>query len=161
MGAGIKRQMRQAAQFGASKFTTNDEFKRINQSYFDELLRAKLNDPKQLQKKLKIAVTLCQQIIDAAIGGKKPTGKIKKIIDDFGAKRSTSPESSAYQLVSNVSRSLGNLYGDYTRYLNAIEKEKEDKIKYGTADFSRSEVEDAAKEFQREFVRIQKYDFGY
>ena len=30
------------------KFTTNDEFKRINQQYFDELLRAP--DPKQLQK---------------------------------------------------------------------------------------------------------------
>jgi hypothetical protein len=161
MGAGIKRQMRQAAQFGASKFTTNDEFKRINQQYFDELLRAKLNDPKQLQKKLKQAVKLCQQIIDAAIGGVKPTGKIKKIIDDFGKKRSTSPEASAYQLVSNVSRSLGNLYGDYTRYLNAIEKEKQDKIDYGISDFARSEVEDAAKEFQREFVRIQKYDFGY
>ena len=29
MGAGIKRQMRQAAQFGAAKFTTNDEFARI------------------------------------------------------------------------------------------------------------------------------------
>ena len=41
------------------------------------------------------------------------------------------------------------------------QKEKEDKIKYGTTDFARSEVEDAAKEFQREFVRIQKYDFGY
>ena len=51
MGAGIKRQMRQAAQFGAAKFTTNDEFKRINQQYFDELLKAKLNDPKKLAKK--------------------------------------------------------------------------------------------------------------
>ena len=46
MGAGVKRQMRQAAQFGAAKFTTNDEFARINKSYFDELLRQKLNDPK-------------------------------------------------------------------------------------------------------------------
>ena len=67
MGAGIKRQMRQAAQFGASKFTTNDEFKRINKQYFDELLRAKLNDPKQLQKKLKQAADLAQKIIDGAI----------------------------------------------------------------------------------------------
>ena len=41
MGAGVKRQMRQAAQFGAAKFTTNDEFKRINQQYFDELLKDK------------------------------------------------------------------------------------------------------------------------
>ena len=42
--------MRQAAQFGAAKFTTNDEFRRINQQYFDELLKAKLNDPKKLAK---------------------------------------------------------------------------------------------------------------
>ena len=161
MGAGIKRQMRQAAQFGASKFTTNDEFKRINQSYFDELLRARLNDPKKLQQKLKKASTLCNQVIDAAIGGVKPVGKIKKIIDDFAAKRSSSPEASAYELTSKVARSLSNLYQDYASYQRAIEKEKEDKIKYGTADFARGDVEYAAKEFQKEFVRIQKYDFGY
>ena len=161
MGAGIKRQMRQAAQFGAAKFTTNDEFKRINQQYFDELLKARLNDPKKLQQKLKKASTLCQQVIDAAIGGKKPTGKIKKIIDDFAAKRSSSPEASAYELTSKVARSLANLYQDYASYQRAIEKEKEDKIKYGTTDFARSDVEYAAKEFQSEFLRIQKYDFGY
>ena len=161
MGAGIKRKMRQAAQFGASKFTTNDEFKRINKSYFDELLRQKLNDPKKLQKKLQQAATLCQKVIDAAIGGVKPTGVIKKIIDDFAAKRSSSPEASAYELTSQVARSLSNLYKDYASYQRAIEKEKEDKIKYGTTDFARGDVEDAAREFQREFVRIQKYDFGY
>ena len=161
MGAGIKRQMRQAAQFGAAKFTTNDEFKRINQQYFDELLKARLNDPKKLQQKLKKASTLCNQVIDAAIGGKKPTGKIKKIIDDFTAKRSSSPEASAYELTSKVARSLANLYQDYASYQRAIEKEKEDKIKYGTTDFARSDVEYAAKEFQSEFLRIQKYDFGY
>ena len=104
---------------------------------------------------------MCQQVIDAAIGGVKPVGKIKKIIDDFTAKRSSSPEASAYELTSKVSRSLGNLYSDYASYQRAIEKEKEDKIKYGTADFARGDVESAAREFQKEFVRIQKYDFGY
>ena len=37
MGAGVKRQMRQAAQFGAAKFTTDDEFKRINHIYKKEI----------------------------------------------------------------------------------------------------------------------------
>ena len=101
MGAGIKRQMRQAAQFGAAKFTTNDEFARINQQYFDELLRAKLNDPKQLQKKLKQAADLAQKIIDGAIGGVKPTGKIKKLID-MKVGVSNSPEGDAYSLASSV-----------------------------------------------------------
>ena len=64
-------------------------------------------------------------------------------------------------MTSKVSRSLANLYQDYASYQRAIEKEKEDKIKYGTTDFARGDVEDAAREFQREFVRIQKYDFGY
>ena len=81
MGAGIKRQMRQAAQFGAAKFTTNDEFARINRQYFDELLRQKLNDPKQLQKKVKQAAAFCQSIIDVALGGKKASGKVKSFID--------------------------------------------------------------------------------
>jgi len=153
--------MRQAAQFGASKFTTNDEFARINKAYFDDLLRQRINDPKKLAAKLKQAVTRCQAIIDAAIGGKKPTGAIKKIIDDFRAKKSTSEEASAYLLVSNVSRSLGNIYGDYTGYLQALEQEKQDKIKYGTTDFARSEVEDNAKEFQLSYNRIMKNDFGF
>jgi len=161
MGAGIKRQMRQAAQFGAAKFTTNDEFKRINKAYFDDLLRQRINDPKKLAAKLKQAVTRCQAIIDAAIGGKKPTGPIKKIIDDFTAKKSTSEEAAAYLLVSNVSRSLGNIYGDYTGYLQALEREKQDKIKYGTTDFARSEVEDEAKDFQSSYNRIMKNDFGF
>ena len=65
MGAGVKRQMRQAAQFGAAKFTTNDEFRRINQSYFDELLRKRLNDPKKLVRKKSKNQHFCQQIIDA------------------------------------------------------------------------------------------------
>ena len=161
MGAGIKRQMRQAAQFGASKFTTNDEFARINKAYFDDLLRQRINDPKKLAAKLKQAVNKCQAIIDAAIGGKKPTGAIKKVIDDFRAKKSTSEEASAYLLVSNVSRSLGNIYGDYTGYLQALEREKQDKIKYGTTDFARSEVEDEAKDFQSSYNRIMKNDFGF
>ena len=159
MGAGIKRKMRQAAQFGASKFTTNDEFKRINKSYFDELLRQKLNDPKKLQKKLQQAATLCQKVIDAAIGGVKPTGAIKKIIDDFTAKRSSSPEASAYELTSKVSRSLANLYQDYASYQRAIEKEKEDKIKYGTTDFAKSDVEGYAKDVQYQYNTIMQMKF--
>ncbi len=80
---------------------------------------------------------------------------------NVAAKRSSSPEASAYELTSQVARSLSNLYKDYASYQRAIEKEKEDKIKYGTTDFARSDVEYAAKEFQSEFLRIQKYDFGY
>ena len=81
MGAGVKRQMRQAAQFGAAKFTTNDEFARINKSYFDELLRKKLNDPKKIGAKSKTEqLKYVKHLIDGAIGGKKPSAKVKKII---------------------------------------------------------------------------------
>ncbi len=147
MGAGVKRQMRQAAQFGASKFTTNDEFKRINQQYFDELLKRKLNDPKKLQKKLKQAQTLTQNVMDAILGGKKATGKIKKLID-MKVGVSSSPEADAYRLVSSIGGKMARLYSEYGYYLTAIQKEKEDKVKYGTTDFARSEVESAAKDFQ-------------
>ena len=156
MGAGVKRQMRQAAQFGAAKFTTNDEFKRINQQYFDELLRAKLNDPKQLQKKLKQAKDLAQKIMDGAIGGVKPTGKIKKLID-MKVGVSSSPEADAYRLASDVGDKLSTLYSEYGYYLKALEKEKEDKIKYGTTDFARSEVESAAKSFQSYWRDIMQF----
>ena len=160
MGAGVKRQMRQAAQFGASKFATNDEFKRINQSYFDELLRKRLNDPKKLAEKVKKAANFCQQIIDAALGGVKATGKVKKIIDGFQSNRTVATqESDAYALASAVGDDLSQLYRYYGYYLGALEAEKQDKIKYGTADFSRSEVEGYAKDVQRYVLQIMSGRF--
>ena len=160
MGAGIKRQMRQAAQFGAAKFTTNDEFKRINQQYFDELLRQKLNDPKQLKKKVKQAADFCQSIIDVALGGKKASGKVKSFIDKYQSGRTAKTgESEAYQLASAVGSQLNRLYQYYGYYLGAIQKEKEDKIKYGTTDFGRSDTESYAKDVQSIFNTIMKMDF--
>jgi len=160
MGAGVKRQMRQAAQFGASKFTTNDEFKRINQSYFDEMLKKKLNDPKKLAEKVKKASNFCQQIIDAALGGKKATGKVKKIIDDFQSNRTShTQESEAYALASAIGDDLARLYTYYGYYLGALEQEKQDKIKYGTTDFSRSDVEGYAKDVQRYTIQIMSGKF--
>ena len=160
MGAGIKRQMRQAAQFGAAKFTTNDEFKRINQQYFDDLLKQRLNDPKKLKAKVQKAANFCQQIIDAAIGGKKATGKAKAIIDSYKSNRTVStPESTAYALTSTVGRLLSDLYSEYGYYLGAIQKEKEDKIKYGTTDFSRSDTESYAKRVQQDVNTIMQGKF--
>ena len=158
MGAGVKRQMRQAAQFGAAKFTTNDEFARINKSYFDELLRKKLNDPKKIGAKVKQAAKLCQDLIDGAIGGKKPSGKIKKTIE-MQVGKSTSSEADAYRFVSNVGSKLARLYDYYGYYLNALEKQKQDKIKYGTTDFGKGDVEGYAKDVQQYYNYIVKGDF--
>ena len=155
MGAGIKRQMRQAAQFGAAKFTTDDEFARINRQYFDELLKARLNDPKKLAQKVKQAADFCQQIIDAALGGVTATGKVKSIIDKFQSNRTTATqEADAYALASEVGDELSRLYRYYGYYLEAIQKEKEDKIKYGTADFTKDEAEGHAKDVQQYYNYI-------
>ena len=158
MGAGIKRQMRQAAQFGAAKFTTNDEFKRINDQYFNDLLKQRLNDPKKLGVKVKQAAKICQDLIDGAIGGKKPSAKVKKIIG-MQAGVSSSPEGDAYRFVSNVGSKLSRLYDNYGYYLNALEKQKEDKIKYGTMDFSKGDVESYAKDVQQYYNYIIKGQF--
>mgnify|MGYP003150276437 CR=1 FL=1 len=155
MGAGVKRQMRQAAQFGASKFTTNDEFRRINQAYFDELLSKRLNDPKKLASKVKQAAKFCQDIIDAAIGGKKATGKVKSVIDNFQSNRTAkSGESEAYNLAGIVGDDLARLYTYYGYYLGALEQEKQDKVKYGTTDFSRGDTEGYAKDVQQYYNNI-------
>ena len=158
MGAGVKRQMRQAAQFGAAKFTTNDEFKRINDQYFNDLLKQRLNDPKKLGVKVKQAAKICQDLIDGAIGGKKPSAKVKKIIG-MQAGVSSSPEGDAYRFVSNVGSKLSRLYDNYGYYLRALEKQKEDKIKYGTMDFSKGDVESYAKDVQQYYNYIIKGDF--
>ena len=161
MGAGVKRQMRQAAQFGAAKFTTDDEFKRINQQYFDELLRKKLNDPKNLDKKVKQAAKYCNDLIEAALGGKKPTAKTQKIID-MASGKSSSPEGDAYRFVSGVGDRLARLYNDYGYYLSALEKQKEEEEKYGKGmDFSRSDAEGYAKDINQQYNIIMKNQFRY
>ena len=134
--------------------------KRINQSYFDELLRKRLNDPKKLAQKVKKAAEFSQQIIDAALGGKKATGKVKKVIDAFQSNRSTATqESEAYALASSIGDRLADVYRYYGYYLGALEKEKQDKIDYGTADFARSDVEGYAKDVQRYTLQIMSGKF--
>jgi hypothetical protein len=161
MGAGVKRQMRQAAQFGAAKFTTDDEFKRINKQYFDELLRQKLNDPKNLDKKVKQAAQYCNDLIEAALGGKKPTAKTQKIID-MASGKSSSPEGDAYRFVSGVGDRLARLYNYYGYYLGALEKQKEEEKKYGKGmDFSRSDAEGYAKDINQQYNIIMKNQFRY
>jgi hypothetical protein len=162
MGAGIKRQMRQAAQFGAARFTTNDEFARINKQYFDELLKQRLNDPKKLGAKVKQAAKLCQDLIDGAIGGKKPSGKIKKMIE-MSVGKSSSPEADAYRFVSGVGGKLSRLYSNYGYYVNALEKVKEDEKKYGKdgGSFSKGDAEGYAKDVQQYYNYIMQGKFGY
>ena len=122
------------------------------------MLRKKLNDPKKLAAKVKKAATFCQQIIDAAIGGKKATGKVKQIIDDYSARNNTA-EANAYMLAGDVGDDLARLYTYYGYYLDSLEKEKQDKIKYGTTDFGRSEVEGYAKDVQRYTLQIMSGKF--
>jgi hypothetical protein len=161
MGAGVKRQMRQAAQFGAAKFTTDDEFKRINQQYFDELLRKKLNDPKNLDKKVKQAAKYCNDLIEAALGGKKPTAKAQKIIDMVSGK-SSSPEGDAYRFVSGVGDRLASLYNYYGYYLSALKKQQEEEKKYGKEmGFSRSDAEGYAKDINQQYNIIMKNQFRF
>jgi len=159
MGAGVKRQMRQAAQFGAAKFTTNDEFARINKQYFDDLLKQRLNDPKKLGAKVKQAAKLCQDLIDGAIGGKKPSAKIKKMIE-MQVGKSSSPEADAYRFISNVGSKLSRLYEYYGYYLDAIQKQKEDEKKYGKdVAFGTADVEGYAKDVQQYYNYIIKGQF--
>ena len=162
MGAGVKRQMRQAAQFGAAKFTTNDEFARINKEYFNDLLKQRLNDPKKLGAKVKQAAKLCQDLIDGAIGGKKPSGKIKKMIE-MSVGKSSSPEGDAYRFISGVGGKLARLYDYYGYYLKALEKQKEDEKKYGKdgGSFSQGDAEGYAKDVQQYYNYIMQGKFGY
>jgi len=51
------------------------------------------------------------------------------------------------------------LYEYYGYYLGALQKEKEDKIKYGTTDFAKSDVESYAKDVQGQYNTIMQMKF--
>ena len=164
MGAGIKRDLRHAAQFGAQKFTSNEEFKRINQSYFNDLLKQKVNDPKQLKKKVTTAQKFCQDLMNTILGGKKATGKFKSIIDKALAGKSGGPEAAQYKVVSNVADILHDLYYAYSSYLEAVAKSDADKKKYGDSSMSElhdwNNVKDYAKNVSEIYSRIMKGEFA-
>ena len=60
---------------------------------------------------------------------------------------------------TTVGSQLNRLYRDYGYYLGSIQKEKEDKVKYGTTDFSRSDTESYAKDVQNQFNTIIQMKF--
>ena len=51
------------------------------------------------------------------------------------------------------------MYDYYGYYLGALQKEKEDKIKYGTTDFAKSDVEGYAKDVQYQYNTIMQMKF--
>ena len=51
------------------------------------------------------------------------------------------------------------MYRDYGYYLGAIQKQKEDKAKYGTMDFSKGDVESYAKDVQNQYNTIMQMKF--
>ena len=61
-------------------------------------------------------------------------------------------------MASAVGDDLSQLYRYYGYYLGALEKEKQDKIDYGIADFTRSDVEGYAKDVQRYQLQIENLD---
>jgi len=109
--------------------------------------------------KVKQAAKLCQDLIDGAIGGKKPSAKIKKMIE-MQVGKSSSPEADAYRFISNVGSKLSRLYEYYGYYLDAIQKQKEDEKKYGKdVAFGTADVEGYAKDVQQYYNYIMKGQF--
>ena len=51
------------------------------------------------------------------------------------------------------------MYEYYGYYLGSLQKEKEDKIKYGTTDFSKSDTEGYAKDVQNQYNTIMQMKF--
>ena len=124
------------------------------------MLRKKLNDPKNLDKKVRQAAKHCQDLIDAALGGKKPSPKVQKIID-MASGHSASQEGDAYRFISSVGSKLSSLYNYYGYYLSALEKQKEEIKKYGKDGmaFSRGDAEGYAKDVQQYYNYIMTNQF--
>ncbi len=83
-----------------------------------------------------------------------------KVIDKYQSGRTAKTgESEAYQLTAEVGRQLSRLYEYYGYYLGSLQKEKEDKIKYGTTDFAKSDTEGYAKDVQYQYNTIMQMKF--
>ena len=97
---------------------------------------------------LKAAKDFTNGLIAAAIGG-KPSAKFDKLLKQYNS-WTTNEEKKVYEFMSRITRSMEDLYGDFGRYIEAIqydeqaEKEKGAKLTYYRADDDARRVAAAA-----------------
>ena len=124
MRAQRKAELRQAARYGASRFTDHKEFAKQQKQRYADLVKKMKNDPKRIKAMVNKTVKHLDKMMKEVMDLKSPTMKkyIKMIQKEYGANASDRLDSNQFKAAGEISQRSSRLYEKYSYYLNESNK---------------------------------------
>jgi len=116
MGADEIGKLRQAARYGASKFTTHQEFSKAQKERYSSLVAKLKNDPKRIKKEVNKATKHIDKMMKEILEGKSPAMKkaMARYRKEYGRDYIGNKK---FDAASQLSRRSSDLFDDYSTYL--------------------------------------------
>ena len=120
MGALEVGKLRKAARYGASKFTTPEEFSKQQKERYGKAVKAMKNDPKRIKKEVTKATKHLDKMMKEVLLAKSPTMKkhLKRLSKEYGRDVFDNKLFSAASNIAGRSEDLFRVYADYLREAN-------------------------------------------
>ena len=124
MRAQRKAELRQAARYGASRFTDHKEFAKQQKQRYSDLVKKMKNDPKRIKAMVNKTIKHLDKMMKEVMDLKSPTMKkyIKIIQKEYGENASDRLDSNQFKAASELSQRSSRLYEKYSYYLNESNK---------------------------------------
>jgi len=108
--------LRKAARYGASKFTSAEEFSKKQKERYIQAVRKMKNDPKRIKKEVMKATKHLDKMMKEVLEAKSPAMKkmIKRYKKEYGASYFMDKQ---YSAASNIAGRSEDLFRDYSTYL--------------------------------------------
>ena len=116
MGALEIGRLRKAARYGATKFTSAEEFSKKQKERYVSAVRKMKNDPKRIKKEVNKATKHLDKMMKEVLEAKSPAVKkmIKRLSKEYGASYFVDKQ---YSAAGNIAGRSEDLFRDYSTYL--------------------------------------------
>ena len=116
MGALEIGRLRKAARYGATKFTSAEEFSKKQKERYVSAVRKMKNDPKRIKKEVNKATKHLDKMMKEVLETKSPAVKkmIKRLSKEYGASYFVDKQ---YSAAGNIAGRSEDLFRDYSTYL--------------------------------------------
>ena len=116
MGALEIGRLRKAARYGATKFTTPEEFSKQQKERYTQAVRKMKNDPKRIKKEVNKATKHLDKMMKEVLEAKSPAMKklLKTLSKEYGASYFMDKQ---YSAAGNIAGRSEDLFRDYSTYL--------------------------------------------
>ena len=116
MGALEIGRLRKAARYGATKFTSAEEFSKQQKERYIQAVRQMKNDPKRIKKEVNKATKHLDKMMKEVLEAKSPAMKklLKTLSKEYGASYFMDKQ---YSAAGNIAGRSEDLFRDYSTYL--------------------------------------------